>query len=366
MLLLNIMKKVLIVLIVFFIPFFLFKVNEVAATVAPLPNPVKGFLNKPAFEMQGVTCGYAGTEINRCCKNDASQKQKVLDKEEFNSVIEKIRNGNYKDLTKEEAEFMGTLFLIAEEFSGIADEFESPVDLGGGIFDKFINEENLTQQEKNELIRWLTKNYNAFQTLGGNIFQEKVRELIPPEQDKCLINSFLGDGLCLRGTLEFFAGIAGNLPGVDEITKTYREEEATPCINGDPSDPENGPQCRCVEASSSATLCTDYINTNERQDCIDCNGRSGVWTGLGCIRTTFSGFVQETLLGWGIGLAGIIALICIIYSAFILQTSRGNPERIKKAREYLTNCIIGLLLILFSIFILRLVGITILHIPGFS
>ena len=58
--------------------------------------------------------------------------------------------------------------------------------------------------------------------------------------------------------------------------------------------------------------------------------------------------------------------MCIIYSAYLIQFSRGNPERIKKAREYLTSCIMGLLLIIFSIFILRLIGVDILRIPGFG
>jgi hypothetical protein len=67
---------------------------------------------------------------------------------------------------------------------------------------------------------------------------------------------------------------------------------------------------------------------------------------------------------FGVGLAGIAAFLCIIYAAFILQTSRGNPERIKKAREYLTNCIIGLLIIIFAVFVLRLIGVDILQIAG--
>jgi hypothetical protein len=79
-----------------------------------------------------------------------------------------------------------------------------------------------------------------------------------------------------------------------------------------------------------------------------------------------AGFISVTLLGWGVGLAGLIALACIIYSTFVLQTSGGNPERIKKAREYLTSCIVGLLLIIFSVFILNVIGVNILQIPGFQ
>ncbi|OGK18099.1 hypothetical protein A2866_03150 [Candidatus Roizmanbacteria bacterium RIFCSPHIGHO2_01_FULL_39_8] len=94
-------------------------------------------------------------------------------------------------------------------------------------------------------------------------------------------------------------------------------------------------------------------------------GAGGIWTSLGCIESTLSSFISKTVMSLGVSLAGIFALLCIIYSAFQLQTSQGNPEKIKKAQELLTSCIMGLMLIIFSIFILRLIGVDILKIPGF-
>ena len=139
------------------------------------------------------------------------------------------------------------------------------------------------------------------------------------------------------------------------------------CVEGKPAD--NGNTCLCVDDRNIqfSRLCLAIKTEKERSDCSKCvdNG-AGVWTALGCLKTSPSGFIQENVLGGGIGLAGLVSLFCIIYSAFILQTSRGNPERIKKAREYLTNCILGLLLIIFSVFILRLIGVDILRIPGFT
>lgn len=128
--------------------------------------------------------------------------------------------------------------------------------------------------------------------------------------------------------------------------------------------------CICVSASSSALLSLEYlcnnINTKEQASCKGCINGGGVWTGVGCIQANVNSFIQQTLLTWGIGLAGIIALLCIIYSSFMMQTSRGNPEKIKKAQELLTSCIMGLILIIFSVFILRLIGVSILKIPGFG
>ena len=92
----------------------------------------------------------------------------------------------------------------------------------------------------------------------------------------------------------------------------------------------------------------------------------GVYSGIGCIKTDIKQFIQETLLGMGVGLAGGFALLCLIYAAFQMQSSQGNPEKLKKSQELITSCIMGLMLIIFSVFILRLIGVNILRIPGFS
>jgi hypothetical protein len=138
------------------------------------------------------------------------------------------------------------------------------------------------------------------------------------------------------------------------------------CVVGEPDNP-NSQSCTC-KATALSTLCTTYFvnNQTEKSQCLECIASNrAVWTGLGCIKVSTSGFVS-TIMTVGVGLAGIFALLCIIYAAFLMQTSAGNPERVKKARDYLTNCIIGLMIILFSIFILRVIGVNILQIPGIT
>lgn len=149
--------------------------------------------------------------------------------------------------------------------------------------------------------------------------------------------------------------------------------QKTYCQRGTPSssDPDN---CFCQgEVRVLSNLCLNINSPKEKEDCLKCVGGGasgeeikGVWTAIGCIKQDLSLFIKETIFGWGIGLAGIIALLCIIYSAFQMQTSQGSPEKIKKAQELLTSCIMGLILIIFSVFILRLIGVSILKIPGFS
>jgi hypothetical protein len=157
-------------------------------------------------------------------------------------------------------------------------------------------------------------------------------------------------------------------------------ESSKPCMEGlEPTTPGEPTRsdctCRKITQGSLTTLlnlCKGITSSAEKKDCEACLTGSnpekvvGVWTGAGCIYTNTSKFVTNILLGWGIGLAGTASLICIIFAAIQMQMSSGNPEKVKKTQEMLTSCIMGLILIIFSVFILRLIGITILRIPGFS
>ncbi len=142
-----------------------------------------------------------------------------------------------------------------------------------------------------------------------------------------------------------------------------------PCTEGKPSTSDyEDPNCICLpEDYNTSVLCDKYLkNTSEYNSCISCaNNKNGIWTAIGCIDGDFNSFVSNFLLNIAIGLAGGFALLCIIYAAFQIQSSQGNAEKIKKAQEMLTSCIIGLILVIFSIFILRLIGVNILKIPGF-
>lgn len=160
----------------------------------------------------------------------------------------------------------------------------------------------------------------------------------------------------------------------DEILQSLPEFGIV-CVNDnypvyqDPQKP-NVNECQCkTNPFKLQELCRKIGEpgkvSTERNRC-ELNSTHAVWTALGPIDFTLQGFIQNTLVGWGIGLAGVITLLCIIYSAFTLQISGGNPEKIKKAKERLTACVVGLLLIIFSVFILKLIGVDILQIPGFE
>ena len=161
----------------------------------------------------------------------------------------------------------------------------------------------------------------------------------------------------------------------DLMTQFQKSVNVVPCVIGSPSNAANPASCTCIPTNqitpspiqSLLNMCAKYMGgSSERGACESCAQGGGVYTGVVCAKTDFGVFIQDTVFSFGIGLAGIISLLCIIYAAFTMQTSSGNPEKIKKAQEMLTSCIMGLVLIIFSVFILRLIGVNILKIPGFK
>jgi hypothetical protein len=108
-------------------------------------------------------------------------------------------------------------------------------------------------------------------------------------------------------------------------------------------------------------------NDPDYNSCFNCFNKGGYYSGIGCIYTSnWKDLIEKNIFGWGLGLAGLIAVGCITFAAIQFQLSQGETEKIKKSRELITSCIMGLMLIIFSIFILRVIGVDILALPGFN
>lgn len=193
-------------------------------------------------------------------------------------------------------------------------------------------------------------------------------------------NDIYSDALNLAATylpfpLNAFFWIPNSL---NQATRSIKRSIQPPaCPYGYPSTPDpNDPSCTCSTTKPGVSptplqalidMCNKYFaGSSELGACTGCAGKGQIYTGIACFDTNLSSFIQNSLFNIGIGLAGIFAFLCILYAAFQLQTSRGNPEKIKKAQELLTSCIMGLMLIIFSVFILKLIGVDILQIPGFG
>lgn len=55
-----------------------------------------------------------------------------------------------------------------------------------------------------------------------------------------------------------------------------------------------------------------------------------------------------------------------LWGAITIILASGNPEKINEGKEIITSAITGLLFIILSIFLLRLIGVDILQLPGFA
>ncbi len=88
-------------------------------------------------------------------------------------------------------------------------------------------------------------------------------------------------------------------------------------------------------------------------------------TALGTFPVDPIGFVSK-LFSVVLSLAGLGAIITIVYSGWRILLSRGDKEKLQAARDRLTSAIVGLLFIIFSLALLSVIGGDILKIPGFG
>lgn len=114
-------------------------------------------------------------------------------------------------------------------------------------------------------------------------------------------------------------------------------------------------------------LCDQFGKGPYREKCRDCqiDGKH-IWSAIGCLPTELSVLIKDYILTTGVGIGGVIAFLYFIYGCFLILTSSGNPEVIEEAKQIIISSLSGLLLIIFSIFILKVISVDILKLPGFG
>jgi hypothetical protein len=90
----------------------------------------------------------------------------------------------------------------------------------------------------------------------------------------------------------------------------------------------------------------------------------GFWTALGCLQTDTSALIPD-LIRILMGLAGFLLFIQIIIGASEIIFGGGEPAKVANAQKRITNSIIAILFIIFGVTILQVIGVQILHLPGF-
>lgn len=87
-------------------------------------------------------------------------------------------------------------------------------------------------------------------------------------------------------------------------------------------------------------------------------------TGLGCISTSTAGF-SSALLTFLAGIAGAISLVIMLVATIQIMTGGNNAEQVKKGKELFTGAVTGLLFIIFSVTLLKIIAGDIIKLPGF-
>lgn len=181
-------------------------------------------------------------------------------------------------------------------------------------------------------------------------------------------------------------------PGKTHICKDPKRDILLP--NGTTRKDCKGDYAQCSDCPKSSTsplslegaaLCDQLPeNNNFLANCWSCVNRaeierqeaeakgeewkqtSYVWTAIGCVPTDFTTIINEYVFVYGFGIAGGLAFLRFLYGCFLIMTSSGNAETVEESQAIITSALAGLLLIIFSVFFLRLVGVDIFEIPEWS
>lgn len=154
-----------------------------------------------------------------------------------------------------------------------------------------------------------------------------------------------------------------------------------PCIEGEASGDPKTKNCTCQFPaellnysasiqSKTIKMCESYLKPETRtdaadqkkvaaelEDCKTCVTEiNGYYSAFGCIPFKVEGFVNW-FVSFAIAFAGIVSMYCLVLNSLRMQLSRGDAQGIEKARQNIVSCILGILLIIFSVFILRIAGI---------
>lgn len=133
---------------------------------------------------------------------------------------------------------------------------------------------------------------------------------------------------------------------VDNVSEDYYCLEG----QGEPTEGSLGLSCVCT-------------NENEDDESYYSSSPEYINTAIGEIPTDINELITW-LFPKLLGIGGIAAFIMIVVSGVQILTSAGNPDKIQGAKETITSAITGLIFIILSLFLLRLVGVDILQLPG--
>jgi len=207
-------------------------------------------------------------------------------------------------------------------------------------------------------IRWL---YNPSTNLCENTAGAKRAVSCETQKEKC--NPGPPD---MRGTCILKDPTAPTPPGItcgnsnQPCCPGRSAIEKRTCTNGNvPNDPFSE-KCFCLVPTPRTG--GYYVSAG----CPLPGGKSGTNTAIGCIPSDNLNEFAGWILSKVVFIASGIAFLLMAFGAFQVITSAGDPKKTQAGKEVITSGLSGLLFIILSIFLLKLIGVDILKIPGFG
>ena len=119
-----------------------------------------------------------------------------------------------------------------------------------------------------------------------------------------------------------------------------------------------------MAAYDNSVWCGDSLGSIMTGDGVY-SGNPKINTALGCIPIKPAEFIKW-LMPWLLGVGGGISFLLMVYGFILMTTSAGDPKAVQGAQETITSAIMGLLVCVFALFLIRLISVDILHIPGIN
>ncbi len=159
-----------------------------------------------------------------------------------------------------------------------------------------------------------------------------------PQNQDCTFDTRADcSAICQSGGTHWACGVAGCEP-----QKNGQYSSQTQCFNN----------CGAVDRGFDGGCNTKTGKAQKSGD--------GVQTAIGCIPINVLDRLTSFFLVWLLGIGGGFTFFMFLLAGFKILTSSGEPAKLTEGKSLLTSAVSGLILIIFSIFLLRVIGVNIL------
>jgi hypothetical protein len=138
-----------------------------------------------------------------------------------------------------------------------------------------------------------------------------------------------------------------NIPSPCAVTNT----QILGCLPG---------ECKNPDGTLRPASCFTASARSDVQNCTSCLCQGYTWSGIGCVNTTSVNGLVITIIRLVLGVIGGISLLLLISAGFLYST--GRTENLEKAKQRITAMFGAILFIVFSVLILRFIGVNILDV----